>query len=101
MDIAASRDALSLRGLTKSYGNLLAVDNLSLDVHRGEVFGFLGPNGAGKTTTINIVCGLLGSDSGDVRVHGHLLKDNLRECRKLLGLCPQDVVIWESLTCLE
>ncbi|MFC2023942.1 ATP-binding cassette domain-containing protein [Chloroflexota bacterium] len=101
MDIAPSRDALSLQGLTKSHGSLLAVDNLSLDVHRGEIFGFLGPNGAGKTTTINMICGLLGSDSGDVRIHGHLLKDEPGECRKLLGLCPQDLVIWESLTCLE
>jgi ABC-2 type transport system ATP-binding protein len=101
MDIAYSKNALNLRGLTKSYGSLRAVDDLSLDVRRGEIFGLLGPNGAGKTTTINIICGLLRSDSGDVRIGGHLLRDEPRECRKLLGLCPQDLIIWESLTCLE
>jgi ABC-2 type transport system ATP-binding protein len=96
-----SNVALSLRGLKKSYGDLLAVNDLSLDVFQGEVFGLLGPNGAGKTTTINMICGLLKSDGGEVRIDGRSLTDNYRECRQVIGLCPQDVVIWESLTCLE
>jgi ABC-2 type transport system ATP-binding protein len=61
----------------------------------------LGPNGAGKTTTIDLICGLLKSDGGEVTIDGHSLRDNYRECRQMIGLCPQDVVIWESLTCLE
>jgi ABC-2 type transport system ATP-binding protein len=93
--------ALSLSGLKKSYGDLLAVDDLSLDVYRGEVLGLLGPNGAGKTTTTNMICGLLKSDAGEVTIEGRSLADNYRACRQRIGLCPQDVVLWESLTCLE
>jgi ABC-2 type transport system ATP-binding protein len=93
--------ALSLRGLSKSYGDLVAVRNLSLDVLRGEILGFLGPNGAGKTTTVNLICGLLKGDAGEVIIHGRSLRTHYRQCKRLLGLCPQELVIWESLTCLE
>jgi ABC-2 type transport system ATP-binding protein len=61
---------LTLRDVRKSFGATRAVDGLSLDVHRGEVFGFLGPNGAGKTTTINMVAGLIEPDSGTVMLDG-------------------------------
>jgi ABC-2 type transport system ATP-binding protein len=96
-----SADALNLKNLTKSYGDLLAVNELSLDVFQGEIFGFLGPNGAGKTTTINMICGLLKYDSGDVYVYGRHLRDRYQENKTRMGLCPQNLVIWESLTCLE
>lgn len=92
---------LTVRNLTKSYGNLMAVGDLSLDVLRGEVFALLGPNGAGKTTTISIICGLQKGDSGRVMIDGHSMEEDPRECRRLIGLCPQDIVIWESLRCLE
>ena len=92
---------LSLTGLRKSYGDLEAVRDLSLDVYRGEVFGFLGPNGAGKTTTIRMICGLLKADGGDIRVNGTALREDIRACRRRIGLCPQELVIWETLTCLE
>jgi ABC-2 type transport system ATP-binding protein len=92
---------LSLKALRKSYGELVAVKDLSLDVRRGEILGLLGPNGAGKTTTIHMICGLLRSDSGEVMVNGHSLDENYRECKQMIGLCPQDLIIWESLTCLE
>jgi ABC-2 type transport system ATP-binding protein len=99
---AADTDViLSLRELRRSFGDVHAVRDLSLDVFQGEVFGFLGPNGAGKTTTIRMVCGLLRSDSGEILLHGTRLKDDVRACRKLIGLCPQELVIWETLTCLE
>jgi ABC-2 type transport system ATP-binding protein len=101
MHVAHANTVLSLRGLRKSYGDLLAVDDLSLDVFQGEVFGLLGPNGAGKTTTIHMICGLLKSDAGDVMIDGRSLTEQYRECKQRIGLCPQDVVIWESLTCLE
>jgi ABC-2 type transport system ATP-binding protein len=93
--------ALTVNGLTKSYGDLIAVKDLSLDIFRGEIFGFLGPNGAGKTTTISMICGLLESDAGEIRINGQSLKKNYRECKRLMGLCPQDIILWESLTCLE
>jgi len=92
---------LSLRNVTKSYGDLMAVKELSLDIRRGEIFGFLGPNGAGKTTTINMICGLLISDSGEIWINGRSLRENFRACRRMMGLCPQDLIIWESLTCFE
>ena len=101
MHAAAPDVVLSLNGLQKSYGDLVAVKDLSLDVYRGEVFGFLGPNGAGKTTTIKMICGLLKSDAGEILINNHSLKDHYRECKRKLGLCPENLVIWESLTCLE
>lgn len=101
MQIPDNEVVLSLKGLTKSYGDLKAVDGLSLEVLRGEIFGFLGPNGAGKTTTIHMICGLLKGDSGEITVNGMPMSDHLRECRRGMGLCPQNLVIWETLTCLE
>ncbi len=101
MPVTAAGYALSINGLTKSYGDLVAVNDLSIDVHRGEVLGFLGPNGAGKTTTVGVICGLLAADAGEVTVHGHSLSHEYAHCKQLIGLCPQDVIIWESLTCME
>jgi ABC-2 type transport system ATP-binding protein len=92
---------LSLRRLKKSYGNFIAVNDLSLDIFRGEVFGLLGPNGAGKTTTINMICGLLMPDAGEILIEDNVLEDHYRECKQTMGLCPEDLVIWESLTCVE
>jgi ABC-2 type transport system ATP-binding protein len=80
---------------------VLAVDGLSLAVCEGEVFGLLGPNGAGKTTTIKIICGLLKADSGDVFLHNHSLRDSANAVLARVGVCPQDIVLWDNLTCLE
>ncbi len=101
MHAAAPDVVLSLKGLSKSYGDLVAVKDLSLDVYHGEVFGFLGPNGAGKTTTIKMICGLLKSDAGEILINNRLLNDHYRQCKRIMGLCPEDLVIWETLTCLE
>ena len=92
---------LSLKGLCKSYGDLVAVKDLSLDVYHGEVFGFLGPNGAGKTTTIGMICGLLKSDAGEILINNRSMNDHYQECKRIMGFCPENLVIWESLTCLE
>jgi ABC-2 type transport system ATP-binding protein len=92
---------LHAENLTKRYGALLAVNRLSLDVHEGEVFGFLGPNGAGKTTSINMLCGLLKPDSGHVLVEGLPVANGSHAARARVGVCPQTVVLWERLTCLE
>ena len=97
----SAQPVLSIRNLSKSYGDLKAVNNLTLDIYRGEIFGFLGPNGAGKTTTIKMICGLLKADKGTIEVNGQSLVDNYRSCKKKMGLCPQELVIWESLTCME
>jgi ABC-2 type transport system ATP-binding protein len=92
---------LQTRHLTKRYGALTAVNDLTLDIYEGEVFGFLGPNGAGKTTSIHMMCGLLKPDSGDVLVHGQPISNGSPEIRARVGMCPQSIVLWERLTCLE
>ncbi len=92
---------LQVEGLTKRYGTVLAVKNLSLAVNEGEVFGFLGPNGAGKTTSINMLCGLLKPDAGRILIHDQLITNGSADVRTQVGVCPQDIVVWERLTCLE
>ncbi|MFP5333579.1 MAG: ABC transporter ATP-binding protein [Acidimicrobiia bacterium] len=86
-------EAITTRGLTKRYGNTLALDGLDLDVHRGEVFGFLGPNGAGKTTTIRLLLDVLRPTSGSAEVLGlDPLTDGV-ELRKRIGYLPGDFVV--------
>ena len=92
---------LRTEGLTKRYGSLVAVKDLTLEVYEGEVFGFLGPNGAGKTTSINMMCGLFQPDAGQVTIHGKPVVNGNDDIRVRVGVCPQDIVLWERLTCLE
>jgi ABC-2 type transport system ATP-binding protein len=92
---------LKTERLTKRYGSLTAVKDLTLEVYEGEVLGFLGPNGAGKTTSINMMCGLLKPDAGRVTVHGVPVTEADDEVRARVGVCPQDIVLWERLTCIE
>jgi ABC-2 type transport system ATP-binding protein len=96
-----STTILQARELTKRYGTLTAVQNLSLEVKEGEVFGLLGPNGAGKTTSINMLCGLLKPDSGQVSIHGKIITNGDARVRSRVGVCPQNIVLWNTLTCLE
>jgi ABC-2 type transport system ATP-binding protein len=92
---------LQTEGLTKRYGDLVAVNDLSLQVLEGEVLGFLGPNGAGKTTSISMMCGLLKPDAGRVLVHGQLIAGGSASVRARVGMCPQEIVLWSHLTCIE
>jgi ABC-2 type transport system ATP-binding protein len=96
-----ANSVLRTEGLTKRYGPLTAVDDLTLEVYEGEVFGFLGPNGAGKTTAINMMCGLLSPDAGRVTIHGRPVTGEGADMRARVGVCPQEIVLWERLTCLE
>lgn len=82
--------ALQIKNFTKNYGPLVAVDNLSLEVKIGEVFGLLGPNGAGKSTTIGAICGTNNFDQGEILVHGYDVKKNPVEAKQLIGLSAQD-----------
>jgi ABC-2 type transport system ATP-binding protein len=96
-----SSPALSVRGLRKTYGAVVAVDGLELEVRRGECFGLLGPNGAGKTTTIEICEGLTTPDTGEVEVLGRRWQTHERELRELLGIQLQDTQLAEKLTVEE
>jgi ABC-2 type transport system ATP-binding protein len=90
---------LSLTNLRKAFGGRVAVDGLSLEIKRGEVFGLLGPNGAGKSTTINMAVGLQTPDSGSVRVDGRDPQDPRTRMR--VGVAPQSLAIYEELTATE
>jgi ABC-2 type transport system ATP-binding protein len=90
--------ALQVQALTKRYGHLVAVDDLTLQIKKGEIFGFLGPNGAGKTTAINMMVGLLSPTGGAVLING---QDRARVPKRSIGICPQEIVLWEELTCVE
>ncbi len=89
---------LRIEQLNKVYGNRPVLQDLSLSVPSGEVYGLLGPNGAGKTTTINIICNLLKADSGKVKINGQLLCE---ATKTLIGVAPQDNLLYRSLTCTE
>ena len=88
---------LTLRNLRKTFGTICAVDDLSLEIRRGEVFGLLGPNGAGKTTTVNMAIGLLKPDQGTVELEG-LGSPARPEVRAGIGIAPQVLAIYEDLT---
>jgi ABC-2 type transport system ATP-binding protein len=92
---------LCVEGLSKRYKELIAVDRISFSVLTGEVFGLLGPNGAGKTTVIRMVCGLLKADCGSVTIAGISMSSGYKQIKNLIGLCPQEIVIWELLSCIE
>src|SRR5438067_1362470 len=92
------RPMIEIRNLTKRYGGFTAVDDISLDVARGEIFGFLGPNGAGKTTTIRILAGLSLPSSGSVRVNGlDVTKEGVR-VKAMTGYIPDRPFLYEKLT---
>jgi ABC-2 type transport system ATP-binding protein len=90
--------AISIRGLTKHYGRLIAVNHLDLEVPRGEVFGFLGLNGAGKTTTIRILLDLLRPTSGSAAIFGHDCQSDSLEARSAVGYLPGEMGIYSDLT---
>jgi ABC-2 type transport system ATP-binding protein len=92
---------LELKNICKSFGSLKAVDDVSLEVESGEVFGLLGPNGAGKSTLISIITTLLQQDSGQIIINGKNLKNNQMEIKKILGLVPQEIALYPTLTAKE
>ncbi len=92
---------LEIRGLTKRFGDLTAVDGLDLVVPPGEIFGFLGPNGAGKTTTVKLITGLLKPDAGFVRVAGFDTAAQTLEAKRCVGLVPDEPFVYPKLTGAE
>src|ERR1041385_2524599 len=93
--------ALILRGLRKTYGDVVAVDGLDLEVRPGECFGLLGPNGAGKTTTIETCEGVTAPDAGEVLVLGEAWRASPRALRERLGISLQETQFSDKLTVAE
>lgn len=92
---------LTIDQLTKRFGRFTAVDNISLHVNKGEIFGFLGPNGAGKTTTIKMIAGLLQPDNGQISINGRSLAREPRKCKQDTGYIPDRPYLFEKLTGYE
>ncbi|MBR4494060.1 MAG: ABC transporter ATP-binding protein [Clostridiales bacterium] len=94
-------EILKVKGLVKRYKELIAIDHLDLSVKEGEIFGLLGPNGSGKSTTINCILSLLEYDKGEITIFGEPMSPKAYEIKKQIGIVPQDVAVYESLTVYE
>jgi ABC-2 type transport system ATP-binding protein len=92
---------VKIEELVKKFGDNVAVDNISLEIEEGEIFGLLGPNGAGKSTIINIICGLLAKERGKVEILGRDIKKEPFFAKKNIGIVPQDIAIYDDLTAYE
>ena len=92
---------ISVENLVKYYGSLKALDRISFQVRRGEIYGLLGPNGAGKTTTLKIIVGLLKPSSGTVKVLNYSPVEDAVNVKRVIGYVPEEVYLYESLTVRE
>lgn len=92
---------LNIEHLTKVYGDKKAVDDLSLDIAPGEIYGFIGHNGAGKTTTIKSCCGILKFDSGEIRIDGVSMKEKSLECKSKLAYIPDNPDLYDFMTGIQ
>lgn len=92
---------LEVNNLTKKFKDLTAVDNINFSIEDGEIYGLLGPNGAGKSTVINMICGLISSDMGEIKILESDIKKNINSTKKNIGLVPQSVAVYWELTALE
>src|SRR5690242_17246896 len=93
--------AINAHGVTKRFGELVAVNHVDLSVPKANVYGFLGPNGSGKTTTIRMLCGLLTPTEGDVEVLGLRIPEQAEELRRRIGYMTQKFSLFEDLTVRE
>ena len=92
------KEILKIENLTKYYGKILGVKNLSLTLNEGEIFGFIGPNGAGKSTTIRSIMNLINKTQGTILINGKEFdKDNI-ELKKIIGYLPSEIHLYEDLT---
>lgn len=92
---------LKIENLSKSFGDKKAVDNLSLHISAGEIYGFIGHNGAGKTTTIKACCGIMGQDSGEIYIDGHSMKEQPMECKTRIAYIPDNPDLYEFMTGIQ
>ena len=92
---------IEIRNATKTFGDITAVDNLSLEIEKGEIFCLVGPNAAGKTTTIRLLLGILKADTGNIKVKGFTIPDEKKKLRRVMGYLPQQRALYDLLTTLE
>lgn len=92
---------VKINNLVKRYNQVIAVDNLSLDIAEGEIFGFLGPNGAGKSTTINALCGLVKPTQGEIFIDGLNIKEEPLRVKERIGFVPQEIALFPTLSAQE
>ncbi|RDX00552.1 ABC transporter ATP-binding protein [Listeria kieliensis] len=92
---------VEMKDVTKKFDQVVATDQLSLSIERGQIFGLLGPNGAGKSTAINMLCGLIKKTTGEIDLFGEPLQSEALDIKKKIGLVPQDLAIYQELTALE
>ena len=92
---------IEFKSITKSYGNIVALDDISFYIKKGEIFGLLGPNGAGKSTTVNILNTLLKPDSGEIFIDGVNLYSDPDSCKMVMGIVPQEIALYENLSAMQ
>lgn len=92
---------IEIKNLVKKYGNHVAVDNLSLTVELGKIYGFLGPNGAGKSTTMNMITGFLGPSEGTIKINGYDIFEEPEKAKKCIGYLPEIPPLYMDMTVLE
>lgn len=92
---------LKIENLTKSYGEKKAVDNLSIHIKKGEIYGFIGHNGAGKTTTLKSVAGILSFDNGNILIDGMSITGNAIECKKIMAYIPDNPDLYGYMTGIQ
>ncbi len=96
-----AEEFLVVRDLHKSFNEHKAVDGVSFSIEKGEIFGLLGPNGAGKTTTIRMLSTVLEADTGEIIVGGHSVRHEAEAVRNIIGVCPQELALYEDLSALD
>lgn len=92
---------IEVKSISKSYGNIMSLRDISFDIRKGKIFGLLGPNGAGKSTTVNILNTLLKPDSGEIYFDGVNIFNNPDHCKMMMGVVPQEIALYENLTAFE
>ncbi|MDO5103707.1 MAG: ABC transporter ATP-binding protein [Lautropia sp.] len=102
MSLSTTSPVIEVKAISKRFGNFTAVDDVSLSIHRGEVFGLIGHNGAGKSTLFKMMLGLLAPTGGQIRISGELVMgSNARTVRQRIGYLPENVALWDNLSGLE
>ena len=92
---------LKIENLTKTYGDKIAVNDVSLHINKGEIYGFIGHNGAGKTTTIKAAIGILNFDKGNIYIDGKSIKTNPLDCKKIMAYIPDNPDLYEYMTGIQ